>query len=377
MNYRIDYEKYQNDDEALKGLWEAAYLDKLTHLGSRYGMEKWISKALTDRKADQCAALMIIDLDNFKYVNDTFGHMLGDALLVEVADMIRSIFQENFICGRVGGDEYQIFTQEVRNREQIEQLADELCSRVSTKYEKQGTAYKVSVSIGIAYTSDGKDDYAELYRKADLALYQAKAYGKNGYVVTDGKKRQESPVHQTLCSRENQVEQIGESGFSVCKVLLDHVIRILQDNEDPRTAIEKVSREIVEAFDVTRAYASCYTPDGTHIGKSFFYAQDTDQNIRPGIALSAKEYEEKYFNQDHVFFCTDIEETMEPIRSELRRMGVQTFLQVLIYREGKIIGTVGINNCGYKRLWIRSEIEVIHTISLLLRDHIYRLQQCD
>ena len=58
-------------------------------------MEKWISKALTDRKADQCAALMIIDLDNFKYVNDTFGHMLGDALLVEVADMIRSIFQEN------------------------------------------------------------------------------------------------------------------------------------------------------------------------------------------------------------------------------------------------------------------------------------------
>ena len=156
---------------------------------------------------------------------------------------------------------------------------------------------------------------------------------------------------------------------------MDSVIDELAQKESPQITIEKISKLIVDTFDVTRAYASCYMPDEQHIGKSFFYAQNDDYNIKPNLAMSARDYEKKCFNSDGIFFCTDIEESVEPVKSELKRMQVQTLLQMLIYKDGKIIGTLGINNCGYKRLWLQSEIEVMHTISKLMTETIYALQQ--
>ena len=221
-----------------------------------------------------------------------------------------------------------------------------------------------------------------MYKEADIAVYREKGLGKNCYAIFEEEKKSEiltkQPISNTRllnAGRKDFVEQLGESGFSVSKVMLDKVIDILQENEDPKTAIEKMAKVIVETFDVTRAYASCYTKDRSHIGKSYFYSQVESQNIPPRLAVSADEYKKKCFNSDGIFFCTDIEQTTEPIRSELRRMGVQTLLQVFVYKDGEIIGTVGVNNCGYKRLWLQSEIETMHTIAKLLTNHIYRLQQ--
>ena len=210
---------------------------------------------------------------------------------------------------------------------------------------------------------------------ADLALYQAKEKGKNGYMLYgDNMTKKPTQINQEH-RHEKQSIQLGESGFSVTKVLLDSVIDELNLKEDPNTTIEKVSKLIVDSFDVSRAYASCYTKDEMHIGRSYFYAQNDDYNITPLLAMSGREYEKKCFNSDGIFFCTDIEKSVEPVKSELKRMKVQTLLQVLIYKDGKIIGTLGINNCGYKRLWLQNEIEIIHTIGKLLTDTIYQLQQ--
>ena len=83
---QINWNVYQNNTEAIKQLWEAAHLNALTRLYNRYGMETWITKQLKDMHPDDKAAMLVIDVDNFKYVNDTFGHMLGDALLIDIAD---------------------------------------------------------------------------------------------------------------------------------------------------------------------------------------------------------------------------------------------------------------------------------------------------
>ena len=252
----------------------------------------------------------------------------------------------------------------------------ELSKKIKEKYEKGHQDYNISISIGIAFSEENKgQDYAELYKMADLALYQAKGKGKNGYMLY-GNNMTKKPTQISQERRhEEQIIQLGESGFSVTKVLLDSVIDELNLKEDPKTTIEKVSKLIVDAFDVSRAYASCYTKDEMHIGRSYFYAQNDDYNITPHLTMSGREYEKKCFNSDGIFFCTDIEKSVEPVKSELKRMKVQTLLQVLIYKDGKIIGTLGINNCGYKRLWLQSEIEIIHTIGKLLTDTIYQLQQ--
>lgn len=371
---QVNWSVYQNDPEALRQLWEAAHLDALTKLYNRYGMETWITQQLENMADCDHAAMLMIDVDNFKYINDTYGHMLGDALLIDIADMIRNLFPEDFFCGRIGGDEYQIFALNI-SRETICEKAHMLCSQIKEKYEKEHQNYNISISIGIAFSEhDRGRDYADLYKMADLALYQAKMEGKNGYILygeTTSKKI--AAPKRTTANAQNI--QLGDSGFSVNKVLLDAVIDELALKEDPQTTIEKISKLIVDAFDVTRAYASCYTKDEMHIGKSFFYAQNDDPNITPNLKMSGRDYEKKCFNSDGIFFCTDIEKSVEPVKSELRRMHVQTLLQVLLHKDGKIIGTLGINNCGYKRLWLQSEIEVIHTIGKLMTDTIYELQQ--
>lgn len=321
------------------------------------------------------AAMLVLDVDNFKYVNDTFGHMLGDALLVDIADMIRTLFPDDFFCGRIGGDEYQIFALNI-SKDIICAKAETLCKKIKEKYEKEHQDYNISISIGIAFSEENRgQDYAELYKMADLALYQAKEKGKNGYMLYgDNMTKKPTQINQEH-RHEKQSIQLGESGFSVTKVLLDSVIDELNLKEDPKTTIEKVSKLIVDSFDVSRAYASCDTRDEMHIGRSYFYAQNDDYNITPHLAMSGREYEKKCFNSDGIFFCTDIEKSVEPVKSDLKRMKVQTLLQVLIYKDGKIIGTLGINNCGYKRLWLQNEIEIIHTIGKLLTDTIYQLQQ--
>lgn len=372
---QINWSVYQNDINAIKQLWEAAHIDALTKLYNRYGMETWITQRLKEKDADDQAAMLVLDVDNFKYVNDTFGHMLGDALLVDIADMIRTLFPDDFFCGRIGGDEYQIFALNI-SKDIICAKAETLCKKIKEKYEKEHQDYNISISIGIAFSEENKgQDYAELYKMADLALYQAKEKGKNGYMLYgDNMTKKPTQINQEH-RHEKQIIQLGESGFSVTKVLLDSVIDELNLKEDPKTTIEKVSKLIVDSFDVSRAYASCYTRDEMHIGRSYFYAQNDDYNITPHLAMSGREYEKKCFNSDGIFFCTDIEKSVEPVKSELKRMKVQTLLQVLIYKDGKIIGTLGINNCGYKRLWLQNEIEIIHTIGKLLTDTIYQLQQ--
>lgn len=371
---QVNWSIYQNDINELKRLWEAAHLDSLTRLYNRYGMETWITKQLEEKSEDDQAAMLVLDVDNFKYVNDTFGHMLGDALLIEIADIIRTLFSEDFFCGRIGGDEYQIFALNV-SKEEICNRAEMLCKQIKEKYEKQHQDYNISISIGIALSDKSRgQNYADLYKMADLALYQAKTEGKNGYILY-GERTPGNYSHKDRRRIQEQVVQLGESGFSMTKVLLDNVIDELSLKESPQITIEKIARLIVDTFDVTRAYASCYMPDEQHIGKSFFYARNDDYNIKPNLAMSARDYEKKCFNSDGIFFCTNIEESVEPVKSELKRMQVQTLLQMLIYKDGKIIGTLGINNCGYKRLWLQSEIEVMHTIGKLMTDTIYQLQQ--
>lgn len=371
---QIDLSVYQKDPAALKQLWEAAHLDSLTKLYNRYGMETWITRLLAQMDIHDYATMLMIDVDNFKYVNDTYGHMLGDAILLDIAEQILFVFQKEFCCGRIGGDEFQIFALNIP-KETICTKAKALCKQIKEKYENGHEHYNVSISIGIAFSvEEQRSTYSALYKMADFALYQAKRNGKNNYSIYGTNVSTAIPQSRQIKQQDNII-QLGESGFSVTKVLLDAVINELALKHNPQTTIENISKLIVDTFDITRAYASCYTMDEMQIGKSYYYAQNDDPNITPNLRISGREYEKKCFNSDGIFFCTDIDQTMEPLKSELNRMNVQTFLQVLIYKNGKIIGTLGINNCGYKRLWQQSEIEVIHTIGKLMTDTIYELQQ--
>lgn len=122
---------------------------------------------------------MILDIDDFKKINDTFGHPFGDKVLIIIADILKATFPEDAVIGRLGGDEFGIFLPEDCCRERIEAYMELLYDRLSGRLLKEALRSKVSFSVGIAL-SKGKE-FADFYRDADTALYISKHGGKNRF----------------------------------------------------------------------------------------------------------------------------------------------------------------------------------------------------
>lgn len=128
-------------------------------------------------------ALMFIDLDNFKTVNDTLGHAEGDKLLRQIAQILRSNTKDHDLVGRVGGDEFVVFLRWNKTKEEVKAYAQRICDDIKNFPRVTNQLPPVSCSIGIAlFPEDGKD-YQTLVRKADRLVYQAKIAGKNRYAI--------------------------------------------------------------------------------------------------------------------------------------------------------------------------------------------------
>lgn len=164
-----------------QSLKEQAEQDCLTNLYNKVTTEKKIKEILLQDERQEAYALMMLDLDDFKYVNDTFGHMIGDIVLNEVAAQIKVIFDNSAIIGRVGGDEYMIFLPIHDLTEDVEERAETLIQKIRQVKLENIDALNISASIGIAVAPQDGTTFAELYEKADIALYQAKHAGRSCY----------------------------------------------------------------------------------------------------------------------------------------------------------------------------------------------------
>jgi len=167
-----------------------AYHDVLTHLPNRKLFTDRLRHALTRAKrAAKPVAVMFIDLDHFKTINDTLGHTAGDELLLEMSRRLRACVREDDTVARLGGDEFTIILAELRQPEDAIVVAQKILDAVQAPLSISGTAISSSASIGIAlYPVDGADPEA-LLRNADSAMYRAKEAGRNTYqLCTDEMK---------------------------------------------------------------------------------------------------------------------------------------------------------------------------------------------
>lgn len=173
----IDRQKKENID-----LRQKAEHDLLTGLYNRITTASMVDEAIARSKKGDRHALFVVDIDNFKKVNDNLGHLCGDQLIVETADQIRRQFREDDIVGRIGGDEFVIFIKDI-NSELILKKADVLQRIFTVLRSSQKYGSPLSGSIGASfYPGDGRA-YEELFQKADLAMYAAKNGGKNSFRI--------------------------------------------------------------------------------------------------------------------------------------------------------------------------------------------------
>ena len=187
-----------------------ARFDSLTGLPNRAMMRQTLEEALRNAAHRQKGcALFMIDLDRFKNVNDTLGHPIGDALLRQVADRLKSVMGNHGQVGRLGGDEFQAVLPGIVDIGLLESLARTLIEQVSRPYVIEGHKVTIGASVGIAIGDPGRASADAMVRNADLALYAAKAAGRGKHCFYQPSMHSEAAERQLL---ENDLRQAIERG---------------------------------------------------------------------------------------------------------------------------------------------------------------------
>jgi diguanylate cyclase (GGDEF)-like protein len=155
--------------------------DPLTDLPNRVLLRERLNEALKLAANGQRLAVLYVDLDQFKNVNDSLGHPAGDELLMAVAERLRDCVGDTDTISRVGGDEFCVVQTGIASATDAEKLARRIAERVRAPYDLQGQLAMIDVSIGIAIAPDDGADANELLKNADMALYGAKASGRGAY----------------------------------------------------------------------------------------------------------------------------------------------------------------------------------------------------
>jgi diguanylate cyclase (GGDEF)-like protein/PAS domain S-box-containing protein len=179
FNYRDITEKRKFAEE----INQMAYFDYLTGLPNRRNFENQLNKELENAKEKNLnIALLLLDLDGFKHLNDSLGHEVGDQLLKDVSSRIISAIDEQAFFGRLGGDEFVLFLKNISCFAEIHKVAKKLVSLISEEpFNLNGFEFFISVSIGVCVYPHSGENLRTLFKNADMAMYRAKNNGKNQY----------------------------------------------------------------------------------------------------------------------------------------------------------------------------------------------------
>ena len=169
-------------------------IDPLTGLYDRQGMRDEAESAIIRRRGEGEMALLLLDLDGFKEINDTLGHSAGDQLLRGLSDRLRRIVPGDAVLSRLGGDEFAILAPGAGAPAATE-LAAALCETLRAPFHVASTTLEVDVSVGVAIWPRHARDYQTLLQRADIAMYQAKRDGRGGFAVSSD-EQQKNHVHK-------------------------------------------------------------------------------------------------------------------------------------------------------------------------------------
>jgi diguanylate cyclase (GGDEF)-like protein len=159
--------------------------DALTDLPNRRRFHEQLERMCGRGRAGDTLAVLFLDLDGFKHVNDRFGHDIGNELLVTVAARLLSCVRPGDVVARMGGDEFVIMLTRLENAAPAIEVADRVCALLADPFELAGEV-RISTSVGIALAPADTADPGDLVRRADVAMYRAKSQGKAGWAMDPG-----------------------------------------------------------------------------------------------------------------------------------------------------------------------------------------------
>ncbi|WP_306606850.1 EAL domain-containing protein [Azonexus sp.] len=210
VNYIGAFEDITDRKAAEDKILFLAHHDALTGLPNRFSLYQRLEQGMVfARRYGKSLAVMLIDLDHFKTINDTLGHNVGDQLLVLVAKRLQQAVRESDIVARLGGDEFVVVLAGIDSESDVAEIAGKIVTQLAAPYRIAGTELRTSPSVGICFYPEDAGETSELIKNADIAMYHAKASGRGNYQFYTEAMRAEVAERVTV---EHELEIALEKG---------------------------------------------------------------------------------------------------------------------------------------------------------------------
>lgn len=343
-------------------LLDKSRADSMTGLYNKVTTEEEIRIALRDARPGSFGVLFMIDIDNFKDVNDSMGHLAGDSIILEIARQIRRTFRQDDIIGRVGGDEFHVYMRDVSEIEGIRERAQYLCASIRNLFRNSNIDNAVSISVGIAVT-ERPIAYEDLFRQADVALYHAKGNGKNRYELfgqTSGGHAGGGQASSPLA-----VNTVRNS------IMVD-IIDILFSMYDMREGIDKALNFIGNALRVDKILIFEYSLDGKTVSIAHEWCADpkwSNKGQFQNVPIDEIELP-KAQDSSGIYYCSDFSEVPPEEKTFILDATISSLLQCDIVRDGHVVGHIGFEERGGRRIWTQQEVDALILMSKIIGEYI-------
>ncbi len=345
-------------------LVERSQKDLLTNCYNKISAEAIIGEKLSSSPNGN-HALFIVDIDDFKSINDNLGHFFGDEVLREIADGLHNVFRGTDIISRIGGDEFIVFLENISDDLVLESKAEKILEIFNRTYSGEFKNYSVSGSVGLALSPQDGRVYDELYQKADKALYQAKLSGKNRYVAYTDELSLGTMRNTTKIDNADRI-----AGTFFDYDLISAVFNILYERNGDSVSINDTLKYICLKYNADRCYIfesldNCETYDNTYewCKESISSEKDNLQGIPRELFA---DFIEKARNG--IIYTNNLRETLQIDKAFeiMDNQGILSFVHAQVKKDDMMTFFIGLDDCTKTRVWSEKEINSLQYIGKLL-----------
>ncbi len=346
----------EEEKQAAQELADQAKRDGLTGLFHKEVARERIDVRLAAMEESEAAAMLVLDVDGFRRVNDRYGHVFGDAVLSELAGVVKRTYRDGEISARIGGDAFLVFLPSVFSQNTVLEGAHRLLETCGNAAEHSGRA--ISCSVGIAMAAAHGSDCETLLQRCGHALCRAKEAGGGIALLCDGDFAEENGKDAELSYAEIDPETDVQMGLSR---ILGEILRDCRRSGDTEGAVAGALEKLGRLFHVSRVYLYESSADGMYCFNTFEWCGEEIAPLRvTGQSTRCRSMDgscRQNFDARGIFLCREDETLPAQHRKLMEERDARSMLRCAVRENGRLLGFLGFDDCQFHRSWTRSQAE--------------------
>lgn len=353
-------------------LQEKAMKDAMTGLLNRTAFKEKVEKTLQKIKKGEKAgcAVLLLDIDKFKNVNDTYGHLFGDTVIVGMAEVLQKVFKEKGIVSRYGGDEFTVFLPQT-NKEELTELICELRETFAKEFAQTADRVKISCSVGAALYGESGTMLRELLASADSALYFVKENGRDNFAFCT-----EEIKERFLSGQRNEdMDERSPNNMPILADITEFAMELLENSKDFKSSLNMLLLKVGKQFKLAGTIIQEYNPNGVLVLSYVWNNNEKEikETKKNYVSLQERSRIREQYKQQEIIEISDIETLAKDsdIYLTWKETGTQAIFQCPLSHEGVIFGYI-VYIDTVVRTWSDSEKKTLLMISKIIGNYLAR-----